>query len=282
MDSSNRFTRALEAAVLVGALATIPLTLLGEEDPAAKWVKVADWSVWAVFLLEYVVMVVVGPERSRYVRRNPLNLAVIVISYPHLPAIFGLVRLARLSRFLRLLRLMSVTARAIEALRMIVLRRGVVLVTGISLLIIFAGGASLTLLEPATVKGGFGDGVWWAIVTASTVGYGDIAPTTLIGRLIAVLLMLSGVGLISTLAASITAYFIGTEETVGLREMGERLARIESMLDALIAARVAVLQVPHREATPAATGTADASLRRANDKATEDQVEANKCASIVL
>src|ERR1019366_7085096 len=94
----------------------------------------------------------------------------------------------------------------------------------VSVLIIVAGGTSLVLLEPQTVKGGFGDGVWWAIVTAATVGYGDIAPSTLVGRLIAVVLMLSGVGLVSTLAASITAYFLGAEENSGLTELRERTA----------------------------------------------------------
>ena len=234
---SNRLTRTLEAAVLVGALASIPLTLLGEENPAPGWVQTADWTIWAIFLLEYAVMVAAGPKRLAYVKRNPLNFAVVVLSYPGLPAIFGLVRLARLSRFLRLLRLMSVTARAIEAVRVIFLRRGLLCVAGISIFIVLAGGTSLALLEPQTVKGGFGDGVWWAIVTASTVGYGDIAPSTLFGRLIAVVLMLSGVGLVSTLAASITAYFLGAEENTGLMELKERTARIEGLLNTLLADR---------------------------------------------
>jgi voltage-gated potassium channel len=237
-------------------LATIPLTLLGEENPAAGWIQIADWAVWAVFLLEYVVMVAVSAERTRYVRRNPLNLAVILLSYPSLPAVFGLIRLARLARFLRLLRLMSVTARAIEALRTIFWHRGVVLVAGVSVFLILAGGAGLTMLEPQTVKGGFWDGVWWAIVTAATVGYGDIAPTTLAGRLIAVLLMLTGVGIVSTLAASITAYFLGAGDA-DLKEVGERLTRIEGLLSTLLANQMNVPQVDVREAVPGVAGTVD-------------------------
>ena len=253
---SNRLARTLEAAVLVGALATIPLTVLGEENPAARWVQMADWTIWAIFLLEYVVMVVVVPERIAYVKRNPLNLAVVALSYPALPAVFGLVRLARLARFLRLLRLMTVTARAIEALRIILWRRGMFFLAGISVFIIFAGGTCLTLLEPQTVKGGVGDGVWWAIVTAATVGYGDIAPTTLAGRVIAVVLMLTGVGLISTLAASITAYFLGTEENAGMVELRERMARIEGLLNAVLSNQTPVPPEAAHEALPIATEAA--------------------------
>ncbi len=249
---SNRLLRTLEIAVLAGAVVTIPLTLLGEGNPAEKWVQIADWTVWVVFLLEYVAMVTVSSERTAYVKRHPLNLVVIVCSYPGLPVIFGLIRLARLARFLRLLRLMTVTARAIEALRIIVWRRSVVCVAGVSTLIILAGGTSLTLLEPQTVKGGFGDGVWWAIVTAATVGYGDIAPTSLVGRLIAVVLMLSGVGLVSTLAASITAYFLGAEDNASLMELRERLIRIEDLLNARAIRQVPVTRDPECEILPEA------------------------------
>src|SRR6266567_1343806 len=230
---SGRHIRTLEAVVLVGALATIPLTLLGEENPPAKWIQTADWVVWAVFLLEYLVMVAIETERVAYIKRNPLNPLVVVASYPSLPAVFGLVRLARLARltrFLRLFRLMSVTVRAVEALRIIFWHRGMVCVAAISSLIILGGGAGLTLLEPQTVRGGFAEGIWWAIVTASTVGYGDIAPSTMWGRLIAVLLMLSGVGLMSTLAASITAYFVGQEESAAMTELKQRTTRIENLL----------------------------------------------------
>ncbi len=239
---TTKLVRVLEASVLVGALTTIPLTLLGEENPSAQWIQVADWLVWTVFLVEYIIMVAVAPRRALYIRRNPLNLAVIVLSYPYLPAAFGLVRLARLTRFLRVLRLVGITARAVDALRTIFWHRGMVSVVAISIFVILAGGAALTLLEPQTVRGGFGDGVWWAVVTASTIGYGDIAPTTLAGRLIAVVLMLSGVGLISTLAASITAYFVGGEENVGLIELKERTERIEALLNVLVAERVTKLK----------------------------------------
>lgn len=99
--------------------------------------------------------------------------------------------------------------------------------------LILAGAAALEVVEPTTIRGGYLDGVWWAIVTASTVGYGDIAPSTPGGRIIAIVLMLAGIGLISTFSASVTSYFVGQQEASDLQEMRERLARMEKMLEEL-------------------------------------------------
>ena len=53
-----------------------------------------------------------------------------------------------------------------------------------------------------------GDGVWWALVTITTVGYGDITPVTTLGRIVASSLMLLGLGLIATITAIVSAKFI--------------------------------------------------------------------------
>ena len=103
----------------------------------------------------------------------------------------------------------------------------------VTTLLILVGGGCLSILEPRTVRGGYGDGIWWAIVTASTVGYGDIAPSTVPGRIIAVLLMLVGIGLMSTLAASITSYFVQQTANTEFKDLTARLDRIESILEQL-------------------------------------------------
>jgi voltage-gated potassium channel len=53
----------------------------------------------------------------------------------------------------------------------------------------------------------FGDALWWSIVTTTTVGYGDISPATPIGRIIAIILMIFGIGMIGMLTGTITTYF---------------------------------------------------------------------------
>jgi voltage-gated potassium channel len=231
----DKLERALDLLILAGALATIPLTILLEEGHTGAVIIALDWLVWAVFLFEFLARLLLAQGRRGHLGHNMLNLSVVVLSFPLLPTMLGLVRLARLVRIFRVLRLAGAIVRGMAELRVIFARRGLVYVAALTCFLILAGGGGLALLEPSTVHGGFLDGIWWAIVTASTVGYGDIAPTTLWGRLIAVVMMLAGVGLISTLAASITAYFVGQADNPDLRELRERTARIEVVLEKLLA-----------------------------------------------
>lgn len=220
--------KALETAVVIGALATIPLTVLQEQGMTSPVLTTIDWLVWGVFVTDFAYLLRV--EKRLLKMSNLGNLAVVVLSFPLLPDFLELVRIARLARFLRLLRLTGVAARGVASLKTILYRRGLVYLAAVTGLLILVGGGGLSILEPQTVKGGYGDGVWWAIVTASTVGYGDISPSTVPGRLIAVVLMLLGIGLMSTLAASITAHFVQQDENAELREVCGRLERIETLL----------------------------------------------------
>ena len=214
--------KRLEGAALFAALLTIPLIVFEEQGHSELPIQIADWLIWAVFAVELVGTWTVMSARARV-----FHAAVVVISFPLLPSMLGLVRLARVAR---LIRLVGVASKAFAELGLIFGRRGVLYVASVTALLIVAGGGALSVLEQDTVKGGFGNGVWWAIVTASTVGYGDIAPSTLPGRLIAIILMLTGIGLVSTLAASITTYFLQAEEKQEFRELSERLERIEAQL----------------------------------------------------
>ena len=95
----------------------------------------------------------------------------------------------------------------------------------------------------------FGDGAWWAIVTLATVGYGDIVPTTPVGRLVGSALIIFGVTFLSFLTAIVTSLFVSADQERAqaeeqelravsedetralLRQLDERLARIEAKLE---------------------------------------------------
>jgi len=71
---------------------------------------------------------------------------------------------------------------------------------------IFLFGYLFYVSEPGVRN--LGDGIWWALVTITTVGYGDITPVTTLGRVVASSLMLLGLGLIATITAIVSAKFI--------------------------------------------------------------------------
>ncbi len=76
----------------------------------------------------------------------------------------------------------------------------------------------------------FGDALWWAIVTVTTVGYGDKYPVTAGGRGVATVLMFVGIGLIGVLTATVASYFVEQSADEDRAELVERLDRMEAML----------------------------------------------------
>ena len=230
----SKLERPLDFLVILAAVATIPLTVVQTRGVDTIWVTAADWLIWAAFLVEYCVMVTMMRDRWAYTRRNWLSVSVIILSFPALPHLLALVRLTRLVRLLRLIRVLMVTTRAIQAMRVSLAGQGLLYVATLTTILTLAGGGLLAVLE---LEGDFWTGVWWAVVTVTTVGYGDIAPATLGGRLLAVLLMLCGLGLLATLAASISSYFIGSSEEEHIQRITERLDRIEHLLEKVVAER---------------------------------------------
>tara|TARA_B000000609_G_scaffold129009_1_gene103219 strand:+ start:273 stop:734 length:462 start_codon:yes stop_codon:yes gene_type:complete len=80
----------------------------------------------------------------------------------------------------------------------------------------------------------FGDGIWWALVTVTTVGYGDITPSTTLGRFVASALMFLGLGLIATVTAIVSAKF--TQNFVDTHtndDVLEKLEELESEIEKL-------------------------------------------------
>ena len=221
----------LNFAIVVSTVATIPLVILLDQGVDTPWIRIADWTIWVVFLAEYCIELACAPSRSGYARRNWISPIVILLSFPPLPNLFANARFVRVARLLRSSRLVGVTFRGLTELRVVLAHRGLVYVGLTTLIIVLAGAAALEVVEPNIVKGSYLEGVWWSIVTASTVGYGDIAPSTFLGRAIAIVLMIAGIGLISTFSASLTSYFVGQQEASDLREMRERLMRVEALLD---------------------------------------------------
>lgn len=153
--------------------------------------------VWASFIVDAIVRLMLTARRDRlsFVRHHRIDMlsAIVPILRP-----FGLLRyLPRLRGFRgdggnSLRSRFVLTALAYEAMFVYVVSLGVLAVE--------RGAPHATILS-------FGDAIWWACVTVATVGYGDFVPVTVLGRLLAVLLMVGGVVIIGTASATIVSYF---------------------------------------------------------------------------
>ena len=112
------------------------------------------------------------------------------------------------------------------------LARAIRTIVGIAALLVLAGGVLVRILEPETFTS-IGLALWWAVTTVTTVGYGDVVPTTTAARVVAAALMLSGVSLIP-LVTSVAVTILSIKRTQLLhQEQDARLASIEATLQQL-------------------------------------------------
>jgi voltage-gated potassium channel len=169
-----------------------------------------DNAICVIFLFDFCYRLVTANSKMRFLRWGWIDL---VSSFPALPAlrIGRAVRVVRVLRVLRGFRSLKTIGGTLFARR----AKGSI-ATAIflcTLLIVFS---SITILHVETGSNanirGPEDALWWSIVTMTTVGYGDRFPTSTEGRMIAVILMLSGVGAIAILSGAFAAWFTETEE----------------------------------------------------------------------
>lgn len=121
-------------------------------------------------------------------------------------------------------------------------RGAAIVIAAVSTSITIVAGAMMTVADHDNFPS-LGSGLWWAVQTVTTVGYGDHVPTTLSGQLIAAVVMLAGIGFITVITAAITSSFVsrsrleaavsdpGTPTAEELREINGRLERIEAALN---------------------------------------------------
>jgi len=152
--------------------------------------------LYLAFIVDYVVRLVLAPQRRRWFFRHLFDLAIVA-----LPVLRPL-------RLLRLLVLIKVMQRAGgDAIR------GRVAVYAASSAVLFVYVASLAMLQaersaPDSTITSFGDAIWWAVTTVTTVGYGDTYPVTVTGRVIAGLLMIGGISLIGVITATVASWIV--------------------------------------------------------------------------
>jgi len=197
----NEILTLLALAFLVAF--SIPAFLPDISSSTQAQIEIIQWVCWFAFALDLVAEVISADSKKQYLYRHPLEIASVFLP------------------FLRPLRLMRVISFGSMAIQKIAIGRQFAITVKVAITAVFVAYISavqITISERnvdgSNIKS-FEDGLWWAVTTVTTVGYGDRFPTTTEGRLLAVLLMLVGISLVGVITASVASWFVklSQEET---------------------------------------------------------------------
>ncbi len=227
-DLAQRIDRVTELPMLCLAILYIPVFIIeyipGISASVRSSAALAEYIIIALFAAELVIKVAVAERRWAYLRAHWIDVVIVVVPF------------LRPLRVLRILRLLPFLARGTIGLRRVMgpYRGTYVLVIGLGAVLV---SATLMAIFERSADGsihGFGDALWWAATTVTTVGYGDKFPVTPEGRAVAVFLMIVGIALFGMLTAGIAAYFVesGAESDVSNRELLAKVEALETQLEA--------------------------------------------------
>lgn len=227
---SGRVEHPFEPLILIAALAMIPVLIIERDASSEAWrtfAQVANWCIWVIFAVEMAAVLTFAPRKKAALRAHWLDAAIAVVTVPLYGALLSWGRLARLVRLMRLVRATVIVARALQAERRLTshtLFRFVALAT--IFLTVIAGAVQTTVDE-----GDFRtlwDGIWWAVVTVTTVGYGDLYPETVAGRIVGMVLMFVGIGFLAVLTAAISSQFVKADRQDEASEILEVLRQLQA------------------------------------------------------
>ena len=197
---------------------------------------ISDWIVWSFFIIETIILTTLCKNKISYLSSNWINILIIIGG---IPVLWGVASHSGILRTLRLLLMISLLVGVSNTIRDVLSRNQLGKVLGISFVIIMMAGLLITGIDPAIETPI--DGIWWAWVTVTTVGYGDLVPTSDVGRFFGAFIILLGVFLFSLLTAAISAFFISKEEEkikekedVSIKKLihiEKRLEQLEKKLD---------------------------------------------------
>ena len=165
-----------------------------------------QWVSWIAFAADLLFGIYKATNKVQFLKRHPIEIMAVILPF---------------LRPLRLLRFISFGTLVFEKVNLGKSIAISIKVIVTALFLTYLAGIEITIAErgePGATIQNVGDGFWWAITTLTTVGYGDIYPTTSEGKFIAVGLMISGICVLGVISATVAAWFVKmTQDDSGQR-----------------------------------------------------------------
>lgn len=202
-EKALKAQRALQVPMIIAAALTLPSLILLETQETGLLAVISvvlNWGTWLAFLIELIVMLAVVPNRWRYIKGHPVEIAIVVLTPPILPAGFQFLRVFRLFRLLRLLKLAELSRTAFST-------RGLGYAALMTLMVALAGGTLFRSVEAKNQDLTEWESIYWAMTTMMTLG-SQYQPTTTISQVVELGLLIAGVGFISILTGALAHRFI--------------------------------------------------------------------------
>lgn len=222
----------------------IPLQAALESDGQLiqEHVLLANWLIWLVFFMETMVLVLLVEQRKRYLAGNWMNLLIITLGFPLFP---GHALLIGTLRVLRLFLVFGVFFHVLSAIQGLLSKNRLGPTLVVSGFFILFSGITISVIDPGISNPL--DGIWWAWVTVTTVGYGDVVPVSNVGRLFSGVLILLGVGLFALLTANISAMLNRPDVEIMEQEENKILKQLKIIQERLDRIEKKVQQLDHSE-----------------------------------
>jgi len=208
-ESHTKDSRLFDVILLWAILLSVITIMASSVEPLMKKYSTllisVEWIFTGLFTIEYIARVILSPDRRKYILSiwGIIDLLSTIPTYlslfVHGPQYLLILRIFRLMRIFRILRLTSFLKEArslTQALRASSAK--IIVFFGVILSTVIIMGTLMYLIEgPEHGFSSIPRGIYWAIVTITTVGYGDIAPATVVGQFISSILMLIGYAVIT-------------------------------------------------------------------------------------
>jgi voltage-gated potassium channel len=220
---SNSYTIFIFVLTIISLVVMVVMLIPGLDDETVKVLAFYDNLICVIFLIDFFNNLRISPKKSDYFikDRGWLDLLGSIPSlglFTNAGKYAGLFRLARLSRLARIARLMKgggkealikdVLANRSRYTGFITILMTIIVLTTCSVLVLQFESKS----TDANIKNGW-DALWYAVVTITTVGYGDFYPKTVLGRISGMFIMFAGVGIIGVLASILSSLLVGAPST---------------------------------------------------------------------